>query len=174
MKTFMLLGINIDCICDKLNLKSTVKNVSIKTESVITKCYQRLVLQSVFSKDIMLFTDFTSSSSKLIEINLFVVSIFNSDISFFITSWITWARQKIVSYFLFQFTSCSQLSSSAISFHIMLLLLALSVIIARRWDFRLFCSITLFTVSFRFWSSWLPNNDSNSTSLFWYFQFLSI
>ena len=86
MKTFMSLGINIDCICDKSDLKSTVKNVNIKTESVITKCYQRLVLQSVFSKDIMLSTDFTSSSSKLIEIDSFVASIFNSDISFFITS----------------------------------------------------------------------------------------
>src|SRR5204862_2186111 len=86
VKTFTLLKIMIDCIFCKLNLKSTIKNISIKTESIITKCYQKLVLQSVFSKIRTFFIMFTSFSSKLIEINSLQTSIFNADISFFITS----------------------------------------------------------------------------------------
>jgi len=165
MKTFTLLRININYIYYKSNLRSIIKNISIKTESIITKYYQKLVLQSIFSKVRIFFIMFISSLLKLIEIDLLQTSIFNADISFFIISWITWARQKIISHFLFYFISCNQVSLSAISFHIMLLLPALLVIIARKWAFRFFSSIILFTVSLRFWSSWLLNKSSNSTSL---------
>ena len=89
---------------------------------------------------------FTLFSLKLIEINSLQISIFNADISFFITSWITWVRQKIVFCFLFYFTSCNLLSLFAIFFCIVLLLLALSVIITKRWIFRFFSNIILFTI----------------------------
>ena len=164
MKMFTLLKINIDCIYYKLNLRLIIKNISIKTESIIIEYYQKLVLQNIFSKVKIFFIMFTLFLLKLIEINSLQISVFNADISFFITSWITWARQKIVSCFLFYFTSCNWLSSSAIFFCIMLLLPALSVIIVRRWVFR-FCScIIFFTVSLRFWSLWLSDLSSNLTS----------
>ena len=171
---FMLLRIMIDCIFCKSNLKSTIKNINIKTKSIITKYYQKLILWNVFSKIRTFFIMFTSFSSKLIEINSLQTLIFNVDISFFIINWITWARQKIVSCFLFHFTSCNWLNSSAIFFCIMLLLLTLSIIIIRKWVFRFYSSIIFFTVFFRFWSSWLSNKNSNSINLSWYFQFLLI
>ena len=174
VKTFTSLRIIIDCIFCKSDLKSIIKNISIKTESVITKHYQKLVLWSIFSKVKTFFIMFTSFSSKLIEIDSLQTSIFNADISFFITSWITWARQKIVSCFLFHFISCNWLSSSAIFFHIMSLLLTLSIIIIKKWIFRFCWNIILFTVSFRFWSSWLSNKSSNLTSFSQYFQFFLI
>ena len=162
---FMLLKINIDCIFYKSDLRSTIKNISIKTESIITKHYQKLVLWNVFSKVETFFIVFTSSLSKLIEIDSLLTSIFNADNNFFITSWIIWARQKIVSHFLFYFTACNWLSLSAIFVCIVSLLLALSLIIIRRWVFRFYSCIIFFTVSPRFWSLWLSNMSSNSTSL---------
>ena len=44
VKMFILLRIMIDCIFCKSDLKSTIKNINIKTESIITKYYQKLVL----------------------------------------------------------------------------------------------------------------------------------
>ncbi len=86
MKTFTSLRINIDCICYKSDLRSIIKNINIKTESIITEYYQKLILWSVFSKVRTFFIMFTSSSLKLIEIDSLQTLIFNADISFFITS----------------------------------------------------------------------------------------
>ena len=150
VKMFMLLKIMIDCIFYKLNLKSTIKNISIKIENIITKHYQKLVLQNIFSKIKIFFIMFILFSSKLIEIDSLQISIFNADISFFITSWITWTRQKIVFYFLFHFTSCNWLNSSAIFFHIVLLLSALLMIIIRKWIFKFCLNIIFFIIFFKF------------------------
>ena len=70
----------IDCIFCKLNLKLTIKNINIKIENIITKYYQKLVLQNIFFIIFILFL------LKLIEINLLQILIFNANISFFTTN----------------------------------------------------------------------------------------
>ena len=132
VKTFTSLKIMIDCIFCKSDLKSTIKNINIKIESIITKHYQKLILWNIYLNIRTFFIIFILFLLKLIKINSLQILIFNADINFFITSWITWARQKIVSYFLFYFISCNWLSSSAIFFHIISLLSVLLIIIIRK------------------------------------------
>jgi len=44
MKIFILLKININYIYYKSDLRSIIKNINIKTESIITEYYQKLIL----------------------------------------------------------------------------------------------------------------------------------
>ena len=86
MKIFASLRINIDCIYNKLNLKSIIKYINIKTKSVIIKRYWKLTLRSVFLKNTIFSIISTLFSLKLVGIDSFVALIFNADTSFVIIS----------------------------------------------------------------------------------------